>query len=471
MGKEKEVIDSKENIDRDKNVISHNEFGSLEKNEDKKKGLKKLFSKKKKKEEKKEEKEETPDAADANMMAILKMIKKQKDVLEKLGVSIGKLEGKFELEQDTEHAINNRISDLSSRIGELNSMVLTRERKMDKIELEFENLREELRDVRPERIRKMFKEKDENILINQAKIEKIKVISDGMSKELKEYKATMSKVRSFENLLNTLGEIDEKIKEIDATKKYTDRMTSKVEMLFAELKKKLTYLDSHEDKISYLEDVNQHMVKSLDQYSMKMSKHIDKEEFDKVVDKINKQNDIVKADLKKAQSIVDSATKEVKTDIRKTKELVDMATKEVKGTKAIMDKFDYVKLTKKIVEFDKKMNRLDSLTGGLKSIPRSIRISTQKKLANRLNKTDEKISRLKSIEEEIPTLDRSTRKFYNLISESYNLLRNNELSKARQNYLEAMSIFSQLSSDDRKIAHKKIVLLHQSLSRRISQKN
>ena len=285
---------------RKENILTSGDFEKIEKKE-KGRILHKIFLKKRPQEKKVEEGkiktiEEVRKVAD--LPAISKMLQEQRDSINQLSIVVEKLGGKFELEleleEDSKKDINERISDLAEKIGELRSTVLERERFFDKMEVEFESIRDTVHDIKPERIQKQFEEKEKVMLKNQADIEKAKHLAENLNNEIKEYREIMNKIKSFENLIKTLNEIDEKVKLIEKTKQYTEQMTSKVETLFFELNKKLTLLTTHSDKIAFLEELTNDFVKSMDKNAMKIEKNVTKDELEEKFKKINKDMSILK---------------------------------------------------------------------------------------------------------------------------------------------------------------------------------
>ena len=299
----------KELSEREKNVFRPEDFEKLEAGESKKKGLlKRVFAKKKKEVKAKVVAEETVKQLSQDQMSLA--LKKLQDRLDEMKIAEEKEAGKLEIEEEAEKAINERISDLGEQIGELRGTIMGRERFFDKMQVEFSQMKEAISEVRPEKIQKDFGKQEQRMLKLEAVNDKAATKITNLSEQLKGYQDTMKKIGSFENIFSTLEQIHDKVKEITKSKSYVDRVSAKVETIFAELSKKRKILDEHEAKLSDLDKMSRDFYADQDKVSTKMKTFASRDDLDKLKSAVDVlKGDVFKKDVKKFGKGVKPAVK------------------------------------------------------------------------------------------------------------------------------------------------------------------
>ncbi|MCF7860974.1 hypothetical protein K9M79_01920 [Candidatus Woesearchaeota archaeon] len=235
-------------------------------------------------------------------------------------MGVEKINGKLEIGTGAREAINERITDLSSRIGELNQMVMGREKKLDRNEVEFEKIRDAVHDIKPERIQKKFEEKEKEIAQINLSVEKINVNIQMLTKTLKAYQKLMQKIKSFENIFQLMQDTDHKLTEIKESKRYIDQKASKVEVLFTEINKKVKQIEHHDRKIEYLENLVQDLVKTVDKANVKLEHSVTKNDLEKEVNNMNKELSVLTDGLRElkhrpAKKVSETSNKEPTPDV------------------------------------------------------------------------------------------------------------------------------------------------------------
>ncbi|MCK5283647.1 MAG: hypothetical protein KAK00_09665 [Nanoarchaeota archaeon] len=346
-----EIIGDKE---RAQNTFSSEEFGKLEKKEEKRKGLlhKILVKATQRENEKKADKNPNKESSvDISIHDISVMLRQNKKSIDQLIVTVEKLEGKFELKEDNEKAINERIADINEHVGELRSTIVERERFFDKMEIEFESMKGAVHDIKPEKLEKKFEEKDILIMKNQARIEETNSLLKNLMSELAKYRKMMSRIQSFDNLLKSLKTMDEHIKTMENIKRESQRMTAKMEQMFFEVNQKLSDIGTHDDKISSLEGITNDLVKSFDNAIIKIEDRLTKEESAKTINKLNKEIAVLKDALfDKELSIF-----EVKTSDKKNK---DGNSKLIKEAQNLMEQEKKLILSNELHEANEIHNKI-----------------------------------------------------------------------------------------------------------------
>jgi len=271
-----------------------------------------VFGRKKKKKEEEEEVELISDEDYDAEAELQKQLEKEKEyeaklaekeeakaakgeeavTVESLMLKTEKLDGKIAALDEAKARVDDRMMRMSEQIGELRTMLLDRERKFGVLEADFEMIKDVFEDVKPAEISKQLNEKDKMIAENTAKIEKLESMNFSMSKEVSEFRATMNKIKSFENLVDIATQINEKLAMIDESKKYSDRVAAKIETIFSDLNEKLREFTKTQATIQRLDEITKDLMISLDQAMVKIGNLAEKDEIKKI------REEIVGTDLK-----------------------------------------------------------------------------------------------------------------------------------------------------------------------------
>jgi DNA repair exonuclease SbcCD ATPase subunit len=190
-----------------------------------------------------------------------------------------KVDGKIDIMDRSRNDFAERTTQLAEEIGELRSMIMERERALDKITAEFEMVKDAVSDIRPQKIKKELDKREVETMEDRAKIEKIEVMIKTLSEENKNFREKMEKIKSFENLVELSYELDRKISEMKEIKTYADMMASKVESIFSELNEKVSQLESQREKIDKMDELTIEMTKMLDEVSLKLTKFVEEKDL------------------------------------------------------------------------------------------------------------------------------------------------------------------------------------------------
>ena len=190
-----------------------------------------------------------------------------------------KVDGKIDIIDRFRNDFTERTTQLAEEIGELRSMIMERERALDKITAEFEMVKDAVSDIRPQKIKKELDKREVETMEDRAKIEKIEVMVKTLSEENKNFREKMEKIKSFENLVELSYELDRKISEMKEIKTYADMMASKVESIFSELNEKVSQLESQREKIDKMDELTIEMTKMLDEVSLKLTKFVEEKDL------------------------------------------------------------------------------------------------------------------------------------------------------------------------------------------------
>jgi hypothetical protein len=210
---------------------------------------------------------------------------------------IEKMDGKLDIIDRFRNDMNERVTQLAEEIGELRTMILDRERSFDKISTEFEKIKDNVSDLEPGRIKGEFDKKENKILENKVKIEKIENLIKALGEENKKYRKLMEKIKSFENLMNISYDMDRRISKIEEVKNHADMIASKVENIFSELNEKVSELEGQREKIEKLDELTIEMTKMLDEISVRLSRFMEKKDLNEFKKDVEKEVDKLKKSL------------------------------------------------------------------------------------------------------------------------------------------------------------------------------
>jgi DNA repair exonuclease SbcCD ATPase subunit len=190
-----------------------------------------------------------------------------------------KVDGKIDIMDRFRNDFTERTTQLAEEIGELRSMIMERERALDKVTAEFEMVKDAITDIRPQKIKKELDKRELETMEDRAKIEKIEIMVKTLSEENKSFREKMEKIKSFENLVELSYELDRKISEMKEIKTYADMMASKVESIFSELNDKVSQLENQREKIDKMDELTIEMTKMLDEVSLKLTKFVEQKDL------------------------------------------------------------------------------------------------------------------------------------------------------------------------------------------------
>jgi hypothetical protein len=264
-----------------------------------------------------------------------------------------KLEGKFDIISGYKDEFNERMAQMSEEIGELRSMILETERSFGKVEKDFEEIRGVVGDIEPLKVKKGFEKKEQEIMENLVKIEKLENLVKALEKEFQQSREIMEKVKSFDNLVDISKKINEKINKIEDIKKYSDRTAAKVQTIFSEITDKVNELQGQKEKIGKLDELTTEITQMLDEMSIKMKNAVDRK------------------DLKEFKAEFEEEIQKLGT----SKEKIDEVSKLIKETN-VDDKLDKMKkMVGKVDEIEQKLKKFDSK---LPELPKEVHLKIEK---------------------------------------------------------------------------------------------
>jgi len=264
----------------EENIITPEEFQDIEKREKEKEKKKfTLFGRKKNK--KKD-------------LSSLESRDAKKESLVDLTLKLERLLGRVEILENNRSEVNERITNLSERIGELRSSLVELDKNYSELIGKFDTIYDIAKELKPEKILKNLEKKEAEIEKNNAKIESIEDRLKILSGKFKDISNAIEQIKGLKDVVSIADELNKKIKIVEDLKNKTEKNAGTVETLFYELKENLNKIRNNIDKIETNEDTLKELLRTVDRLSLKLTETAQKRELEKV----NKELEEKLAELK-----------------------------------------------------------------------------------------------------------------------------------------------------------------------------
>ena len=305
---DQDTKEKKKDMDHKDNVISDSDMDYLEKKEEHNKGFfDKIFGSKEKTLEGVDASFAEDDAVDdklsddvsdsagsmtmpsrddltesAQFRQIQKEIDSEATKEENLLIKIEKLEGKLETEAEQRSGLSDRILNLSEEMGELRSMILSREKIFNDMDVTFEKMKDMVHEVKPEKIKFNLEKKEEHLLELDARAERFDSLLKEMGNEIKNYRQQMSHIKSFDNLESMYDKIQNNLKKIDESKNFIDVKTSKVEQMFSDFNTHSKDFARAAVKVQSFDEMVKDFMKTMEQQSVTIKESAKASDIEKI---------------------------------------------------------------------------------------------------------------------------------------------------------------------------------------------
>lgn len=179
---------------------------------------------------------------------------------------------------------DQRIRELAESVGELRSLFFQNDSELKKIETKIEKIEEDIDNIKPEKIRKRLEEKDKEISLTNAKIEKLEEMGKDFNQRLTKLEKILENIRSIENLKEIVNEIDEKLKKIENLKNSVERDAAKTERFFLETEKRFKEFEEVKKNVNKIDEITKELVRNVDEIRIKVEAAATKDELEKIIE-------------------------------------------------------------------------------------------------------------------------------------------------------------------------------------------
>jgi DNA repair exonuclease SbcCD ATPase subunit len=217
----------------------------------------------------------------------------------KISTEVDRLKAGQEAFQEVRKSFTERFTRLSEQIGELRSMILDRDRTIQTLELKSVKAIDLVESIKPDKFMMDLERQNVKIEALKANLEGNEAIIDQVMEELKEIRRKMSFFRGVEEIIRLSEEIKKEligIKKIEGT---INIQTDKVQTIYSDMRKKMQDLDTFNSQLQESKANIEQNAKELDSLKMKSLNFAEKEEVDKIIEKVQKYADSLKEIQKK----------------------------------------------------------------------------------------------------------------------------------------------------------------------------
>ena len=216
-----------------------------------------------------------------------------KDII-KLTTDLDRIKAAVESFSEVRKSLTERISGISEQIGELRAMILDRDRTMQELELKAVKASDLVESVQPEKLMIEIQREDAKFEALKANLEGNESIMNRIMDELKEIRRKVEFFRGIEEVVNLSEEVKKELIEIKKVEALTNIHADKIQTIYSELKKKYQDIEMFNTSLQEFKVHLEQNSKDIDNLKFKISSLADKEDFDKLVQKVQRHMEDLK---------------------------------------------------------------------------------------------------------------------------------------------------------------------------------
>ncbi len=220
----------------------------------------------------------------------------------RLSTEVDRLKAGHEAFQEVRKANTEMFERINEEIGELRSMILERDKTIQTLELKAVKAADLVESVQPDKFMVQLTKQEAKVEALKANIESNEEIMDRVMQELKEIRKKVDFFRGVDEIVKLSNEIKEVLIDIKKVESKVRIEADRVETIYFELRKRIQTLDSFTSDVQEIKENLEQHTKDLDSLKLKVSGLAEKEEVDKVLDKVNEYTRIV-GEIKKKSSL------------------------------------------------------------------------------------------------------------------------------------------------------------------------
>ncbi len=285
--------------DREKDVLTKEDFNKLEASESKKSIFKRIFGKKE--EKKTEKKKENDYVAPISFNEMINEFYNLNERFDNLLVQVEKQAGRIEMVEESKKAFDEKLVGITTQMGELRSNLVSRERFFDRMESEFTSMKQIVSKAKPEILDIRFKQINNYLHKLYDSLNHFQTKMNERGAYLNELNSQLSELHKVRSEVTSLREEMEKISVVKETKKYVDQKAGEIEKLYSNIVDKFSTMEKSIDRVKSLEDSFNNMKKSVDRLKLLPKIVATKKEMDTLYSFIETLKSDVDLDLSKVK--------------------------------------------------------------------------------------------------------------------------------------------------------------------------
>ena len=206
----------------------------------------------------------------------------------KLSTELDRLKASVESFGEIRKVFSERMNGLSEQIGELRAMILDRDRTIQEIELKAVKAADLVESVQPDKLMMELQKEDAKFEALKANLEGNEAIMNRIMEELKEMRKKLEFLRGIDEIVKLAEEVKKELVEIKKVEASIHVESDKVETIYSELRKKFQEIDLFSDSLRELKANLEQNIKDVNSLKIKISGLAEKEELDRLVQRVQR---------------------------------------------------------------------------------------------------------------------------------------------------------------------------------------
>jgi len=200
------------------------------------------------------------------------------DNIVQLSVKLERLAGRLETLEETRRASEERLSDISEKIGELRSSLMDRDRTFSEAMVKFERLSETAEGLEPDKLKRELAKRDQQLEQVKTEVESNKEKISMMVAKQKDIADVMEEIKGMKDLVSVAEELNKKIKIMEGIKADTEKISAKFEAKLYDMNETIGNMKASMAKISANDDAIKELVRTVDSLALKLEHLATKDE-------------------------------------------------------------------------------------------------------------------------------------------------------------------------------------------------
>ncbi len=204
--------------------------------------------------------------------------------MSKMLMDIEKLTAEVEALRDIKFQSDERIKEIAESIGEMRSLIFQRDGSIKEAQMKIEKMEDAIYDIKPEKLAKEMRKREEEIMESGAKIEKLERMTGDMSQQIKGVQKLLESIGSVKNLAGISRDIEERLSKMEGLKRGVERDAEKSEKMYLELEKRMQEFAQVRESVKNLDGLTKELMKSMDEEKIKIGSLASREDLQKAVE-------------------------------------------------------------------------------------------------------------------------------------------------------------------------------------------
>lgn len=211
--------------------------------------------------QKPEEPKDSPKEAEAAAGPDEKQLSSEEKRIIELEMRLEKMEAKFDFFDTIRKGFEEKFSHYSEQIGELRAMLVEREKFFKEVEMTSKRLQLTLDVLNSEDLQNHMKKTDKGMEENKARIHRLEEVFESSSKELKELRYLLDRLKPLDMTLKIADDIDKKMRLIEEKRKQSEGYVGKAEKIYVEMKGAVTEMGTLRAEVEKLTNIVKEVAK------------------------------------------------------------------------------------------------------------------------------------------------------------------------------------------------------------------